>query len=134
MNSIQRHQLALANKEADRVPVAPSFLTRAARAAGIRQIDYHTDPELLAEAQIQHCERFDFDGLFISSDNVILYEALGGKIFFPDENSYPFWTDPLIIDREDLVKYKIPDPNKDGRLPVLIEAAKIAMERSVHKW
>jgi len=36
MNSLERHKLALDMKEADRVPVAPSFLTRAVRKAGHR--------------------------------------------------------------------------------------------------
>ena len=54
MNSVERHRLALALKEPDRVPVAPSFLTRTVRIAGVRQYDYHTDPEVLASAQIAH--------------------------------------------------------------------------------
>jgi uroporphyrinogen decarboxylase len=129
MNSLKRHQLALEMKEADRVPLAPSFLTRTMRVAGIRQYDYHTNPEVLASAQISHCEKYDFDGVFISSDNVIMYEALGGEIFYPDEDSYPLWTDPIITDSRDLSKLRIPDPQKAGRMPLVIEAAQIAMDR-----
>ena len=104
MNSLERHRLTLEMKEPDRVPVAPSFLTRVIRSAGIRQYDYHTNAEVLASAQIAHCERYDFDGLYISSDNVIMYEALGGEIVFPDENSYPFWTTPVIENSQDLAR------------------------------
>ena len=105
MNSLERFQTALAMKEPDRVPVAPSVLTRAIKKAGAKQYDYHTNPEVLANAQILHCDLYDFDGMYISSDNVIMYEALGGKIIYPDEHSYPFWTDPLITKVSDLVKY-----------------------------
>ena len=129
MNSVERHRLALALKEPDRVPVAPSFLTRTVRIAGVRQYDYHTDPEVLASAQIAHCDRYDFDGVYISSDNVIMYEALGGKIFYPDDRSYPFWSDPLLTSSKDLHKLKLPDPFKAGRMPVLIEAARLAAQR-----
>ncbi len=122
--------MALAMAAPDRVPVAPSFLTRAIRQAGVRQYDYHTRPEVLAAAQIDHCERYDFDGAYISSDNVVLYEALGGRIVYPDEHSYPFWTDPLLGGSHDLARLHVPDPERDGRLPVLIEAACIAMERA----
>ena len=129
MNSLERHRLTLEMKEPDRVPVAPSFLTRVIRSAGIRQYDYHTNAEVLASAQIAHCERYDFDGLYISSDNVIMYEALGGEIVFPDENSYPFWTTPVIENSQDLARLRIPDPSSAGRMPLVIEAARIAMER-----
>jgi uroporphyrinogen decarboxylase len=129
MNSVERHCTTLEMKEPDRVPVAPSFLTRAIGTAGVRQYDYHTNPDVLAAAQIGHCERYDFDGVFISSDNVIMYEALGGRIVFKDEHSYPFWTDPLLDDSRDLSRLKVPDPSTDGRMPVVIEAARLAAER-----
>jgi uroporphyrinogen decarboxylase len=129
MNSVERHQLALAMKEPDRVPVAPSFLTRASQLAGVRQYDYHTNPEVLASAQIAHCDRYDFDGVYVSSDNVIMYEALGGEIIYPDDNSYPFWTTPVITDSRDVAHLRVPDPMQAGRMPVLIEAARLAVER-----
>ncbi len=129
MNSLERHRLALAMQEPDRVPVAPSFLTRTMLKAGVRQYDYHTNPEVLASAQIDHCERYDFDGVYISSDNVIMYEALGGVIFYPDENSYPFWTDPVIERSKDLARLRVPDPAHAGRMPLLVEASRLAVER-----
>jgi uroporphyrinogen decarboxylase len=95
----------------------------------VRQYDYHTNPEVLASAQIDHCERYDFDGVYISSDNVIMYEALGGKIVFPDDNSYPFWTTPVITSSRDLAHLRVPDPAHAGRMPMLIEAAHMAVER-----
>ena len=51
---MERFQTALAMKEPDRVPVAPSVLTRAIKKAGAKQYDYHTNPEVLANAQILH--------------------------------------------------------------------------------
>ncbi len=129
MNSVERHRLALEMKEPDRVPVAPSFLTRTMLKAGVRQYDYHTNAEVLTSAQIDHCERYDFDGVYISSDNVIMYEALGGQIVYPDENSYPFWTTPVITDSRDLAHLRVPDPSHAGRMPMLIEAAHMAVER-----
>jgi uroporphyrinogen decarboxylase len=117
-------------KEPDRVPVAPSVLTRAIKKAGVKQYDYHTNPEVLANAQILHCDLYDFDGMYISSDNVIMYEALGGKIIYPDEHSYPFWTDPLITKVSDLAKLSVADPAVAGRMPMVIEAARIAVEKA----
>jgi len=133
MNSVERHRLALAMKEPDRVPVAPSFLTRASQKAGVRQYDYHTNPEVLASAQIAHCDCYDVDGVYISADNGIMYEALGGQIIYPDENSYPFWTTPVIENGKDLARLRVPDPAHAGRMPMLIEAAHIAAERVGHR-
>jgi len=129
MNSIERHLHALRFEEGDRAPVAPSFLTRAIRLAGVTHYAYHTNPEVLAEAQIGHCEEYDYDGVYISSDNVIMYEALGGRIAFPDENSYPIWTDPVIFSPADLPRLRVPEPASAGRMPVVLEAARIAARR-----
>jgi len=133
MTSLERHLAALRLEEADRVPVAPSFLMRAARKAGVKQRAYHTNPEVLAGAQINHCESYDFDGLYVSSDNVIMYEALGGEIVFPDDDSYPFWTEPLITGRADLGKLTVPDPLASGRMPMIIEASTIAAREVGHR-
>lgn len=129
MNAVERHRRALAMQEPDRVPVAPSLLTRPCQFIGARQVDYHTNPEVLASAQIAHCDRYDFDGVYISSDNVIMYEALGGRIIYPDDNSYPFWTEPVITSVQDLAHLRVPDPAHAGRMPVVIEAARLATER-----
>lgn len=133
MNSLDLHRQALALDKPQRVPVAPSFLTRAVRVSGMRQHDYHTDPHVLARAQIDHCERYDFDGVYISSDNVILYEALGGQIVFPDADSYPMWTEPLVASPRDLSSLHWPEPERDGRMPVVIQAAALAMDLVGHR-
>jgi len=129
VNSIERHLKALHFEEADRVPVAPSFLTRAIRRAGVTHHAYHTNPEVLANAQIGHCEAYDFDGVYISSDNVIIYEALGGQIAFPDEDSYPIWTTPVIYSMVNLPRLRVPNPATAGRMPVVLEAARLAVEQ-----
>jgi uroporphyrinogen decarboxylase len=129
MHTVERYQCAIHGDTPDRVPVAPSVLTRAIRRAGIRQYDFHTNPEVLAQAAIDHCEAFDFDGLYISSDNVIIYEALGGHIIFPDADSYPFWTTPLLTDAAGLAALSVPDPKTSGRMPVVIEASRLAAQQ-----
>lgn len=91
--------------------------------------DFHTNPEVLAQAAIDHCEAFDFDGLYISSDNVIIYEALGRRVIFPDDDSYPFWTDPLLTDAAGLATLSVPDPLSSGRMPVVIEASRLTAEQ-----
>jgi MtaA/CmuA family methyltransferase len=97
-------------------------LVRAAQHAGISQYRYHTDPLALASAQVIHTRDYDYDGVFISSDNVVLYSALGGKIVFPDEDSYPHWTNPLLSGVEDLATLSVPDPQLSDRMS-LVQAA-----------
>jgi len=126
VDCVERHRKVLTGEIPDRVPVAPSLLVRPVRRAGLRQRDYHTNPDVLARTQVEHCDAYDFDGMIISSDNVIMYEALGGRIVFQDDDSYPFWTDPLVRDGTDLARLKVPDPERDGRMPVLLEASRLA--------
>lgn len=129
MNSVERINAALSLKVPDRVPVAPSLLTRPVRRAGVRQYDYHTNPAVLADAQIAHCDAYDFDGFIVSSDNVIMYEAMGGRIAFHDDHSYPFWTDPLIKHPRNAARLSIPAPATAGRMPMMVEASRLAYRK-----
>ena len=124
MNSRERVLTALNLQEPDRVPVIPFIISFAAKYAGLRFIDYCKSAEKLAEAQIVTARRFRIDAVYADSDPVIEIEAMGAQVqYYEDE--VPTVAKPHVRKGEDVELLKSPDPWKDGRLPIWLEATKI---------
>lgn len=127
-NALERVLNAIQGRLYDRVPVFPSMINAATRIQNRNQKYYSTDGKYLAETLIRNRELFDYDGIYVSSDNWIMHSALGGEVNFPDDDE-PMGTEVLCKNFYDYRKLFLPDPLKDGRMPVIIEATKIIMEK-----
>ena len=127
MNSRERVLKALALQKSDRVPVVPFIITFAAKYAGFKFIEYAKHSEVLAKSQITMARRFKIDAVYVDSDPVIEIEAMGAEIRYPEDES-PMATKPTVRGSSDIRSLKIPDPEKDGRLPVWLDAIKILKE------
>ncbi len=116
----------------------PLIMTFAARHLGVKYVDYIRDPAVMARAQYGVCEDFGVDVLATTSDPVSELSALGGDLtWFEDDPPAPDPNRPLLADRADLAKLRVPDLHgknrmadrltaihemrrlSDGRLPVL---------------
>ncbi len=128
MNSLQRVYKAIFGNDYDRIPVFPSMINAATWIQNRNQKYYSTDGKYLAETLIKNREIFDYDGIYVSSDNWIMHSALGGKVNFPDDDE-PMGTEVLCRHIDDYKKLSVPDPLKNGRMPVIVEATKITMEK-----
>ena len=128
MNSRERVLKALALQKSDRVPVVPFIITFAARYAGFKVIQYAKDPGILAESQIAMARRFKIDAVYVDSDPVIEIEAMGAKIKYLEDES-PMASGPVVKASSDIRSLSVPDPEKDGRLPVWLNAIKILKEK-----
>lgn len=111
----------LAHKPVDRVPVMPFICNWAAHVAGYKLGEYHTNGKIMAEAQLKAWKLHGLDLVNPDSDNYYIAEGLGVKTQIMEDST------PTVIDRPvkelDDVKYlQIPDPYKDGRMPVILEA------------
>ncbi len=88
---------------------------------GIAYADYCKDARLMAECQIAAVEEFDYDWCWLQVDDCIEFEPLG-VVTKGDTNilratsGYP----PPTFDT--LRRLRMPDPYKDGRMPVLLDA------------
>ena len=67
------------------------------------------------------------DGAYISSDNWIVHGALGGQIDFPEDDE-PWGRGPVLDDWAKLDDLAVPDPQRDGRMPFMLAAARKAIE------
>ena len=128
MNSRERVLKALAYQKSDRVPVVPFIITFAAKYGGTKFIEYATNSKVLAECQIAVAKRFRIDATYVDSDPIIEIEAMGAKVRYPEDES-PSAIEPAVRSRKDLVLLKQPDPEKDGRLPIWINAIEILKEK-----
>ncbi|MFB0563065.1 MAG: uroporphyrinogen decarboxylase family protein [Candidatus Lokiarchaeia archaeon] len=55
-------------------------------------------------------------------------DAMGAEVIFP-EDAIPEIRKPGVKTPEDLENLKIPDPHKDGRMPLVLEACKLVREK-----
>ena len=124
MNSKERVLKALALEKPDRVPVVPFMITFAAKYAGFKFIDYATNSKILAQSQIATARRFKIDAVYVDSDPVVEIEAMGAKVRYSEDES-PAASTPVVKSPKDIRSLRIPDPEKDGRMPVWLDAIRI---------
>jgi len=121
MNSAQRIEKAVIGEQPDRVPVAPYMGNFGARLAGVPIDRYCRSAKLMADAQYRAWQLCGQDVLVAQSDNYYIAEGFGLVIdHHPDSTPTP--RHPLIDNPKDILSLKVPDPRKDGRMPVYLEA------------
>ncbi|MBN1676112.1 MAG: uroporphyrinogen decarboxylase family protein [Kiritimatiellae bacterium] len=104
-----------------RIPVFACSEEFDVRVCGTTYEAYCQDPEKMAACQIAAVETFDYDWAWLQVDDCIEFEVLGvgtkgaGNIL---RATYGY----LPATAETLNGLKMPDPHKDGRMPVLLEA------------
>lgn len=112
----------LAGRSPDRLPVAPAVgVDHAAKRAGLSLRAAMSDPTAMARVLLDAARADGSDLLLVFSDVVVEAEAMGAKIEWPE--GIP----PRVVGHVDPAAAKHPDPERDGRLPVVLEAARIAI-------
>jgi uroporphyrinogen decarboxylase len=77
----------------------------------------------MAGAQLAAWERVGHDILFPDADNYYLVEPFGCQVEFFDESA-PALVRPALERPEDVFDLQVPDPHRDGRMPVYLEATR----------
>jgi uroporphyrinogen decarboxylase len=123
MNSRELILNAINGKPHDRVPVAQHNFTFCLKHYGITMKQYRENPLLAAKALANTCYDFGYDCIIIDFDTCTLAEAMGSKLGFPDHE--PARVNEYFIQSiDDFEKLRVPDPNKDGRLPLWLETTR----------
>jgi uroporphyrinogen decarboxylase len=128
MNAKERCLKVLANEIPDRVPVMPQDSHVAAHLAGVDFVDYAFDVQKRADAIIAQRERFDFDGCVMGGDTACLAESVGVEVEFSKKEA-PRALGGILKDYDMVKDLKLPDPKKDGRLPVWVETVREVSNR-----
>ncbi|EDY82200.1 Uroporphyrinogen decarboxylase family [Verrucomicrobiia bacterium DG1235] len=119
----------------DRIPFCPAIYEHKGFLIGKTPSEICRDPDLLVEGLLAEYERYKPDFLTVGIDVYnVEAEALGCKIvYFDDSPDVPGVEDYPIKNLADIDKLKIPDPTKDGRMPLYLEAAKKLHEKVGHE-
>jgi [methyl-Co(III) methanol-specific corrinoid protein]:coenzyme M methyltransferase len=130
-SSWNRFQDALKGRPKDRVPVIAGTSIWAATnfpEASLQEIA--SEPELIAKAQLWARDQTGIDALYPIADPLFIAEAFGCRVRFLETGPL---VDPLIISLdciEDVENLPFPDFRKTGRLPVVLEAARILSKKT----
>lgn len=104
----------------DRPSVIPQIFAHAAMVAGLKVDDYLGSPETAARCQLAAWRHYGLDAVFAVIDLTIEAEALGGTVM-RHSGLYPAISTPPFSSDQDFTAIKVPDPNKAGRLPGVLE-------------
>lgn len=126
MTSKERTIAALTGKPYDRIPVNLLISDHAARVIGVTVGDYNKSARLMAKGQVAAWRRYGADNVNTGPGLIGIAEAIGSKIAFPD--STPYVADHVVKEEGDLDRLMVPDPERDGRLPLFLEAATIVLK------
>jgi uroporphyrinogen decarboxylase len=124
MNSLARVRTVLAGGIPDRVPVCLHNFMLATREAGVRMEEYRVNPEAIARTHLHAVEKYGYDCILVDTDTTLLAEAMGAKsACAPNEPGRI--TVPAIRSLREAGGLKVVNPEKDGRIPALLEAVRI---------
>ncbi|MGD9136362.1 MAG: uroporphyrinogen decarboxylase family protein [Desulfobacterales bacterium] len=120
-NNGKKHIIsALMRRHSDRVPVTVLIGPYCSRLTNYSIKEILRDAQKSTEAHLAFYERFSPDSVIVYNDIYLEAEALGCELDFPEDDiSHPKTV--LLENKSRLARLKIPDPNKDGRLPYFIE-------------
>ena len=104
----------------DRVPVTPFNREWCARQAGYKFSEVMVNTEKYVYSQLYCAKKFGYDMVLDLLAVHAESEAMGSILKIP-EDAPPFVEKPAVQDyKQDFPKLKIPNPSKDGRLPIIL--------------
>lgn len=125
MRSRELVQRALAGLDVPRPPVGPLAVHYCATYRGVSLRDYTLDAAVLADCVVRYYERFRPDAVWVSADTWVTAEAMGARVGFPgDQQPMAGTGDALIRQASDVDRVPPPDPAKQARCPLMIDAVR----------
>jgi uroporphyrinogen decarboxylase len=123
MKALERTRKAIRGEAVDYIPNFPILIAPACQLVGVKQRDYSLDPDVMADTLIRARELIDADGIYVSRDNWVHHEALGGDLIFPeDDESYS--KRPILDSIGEFPRLKVPDPESAPGMKTLLAAAR----------
>lgn len=125
MTKRERVETTYALGAPDRVPFVPAVYEHKARLIGRAPSQVCRSLDLLLEALEAELATYDPDALTVGVDVYnVEAEAAGAAVrYFDGSNDVPAVVEPLVAGPSDLRKLGRPDPGRDGRMPLFVEAA-----------
>ena len=126
MNGYQRVMNALHFEPADRVAIVPELIQHNLDVAGRTHSAFSSNPDVMCEVILAGLKAYETDAVYVSSDNYLIVEAMGGEVKLPPDDP-PALLHPAVNCIEDAVKLEPLDVTR-GRIPVILEATRMLRE------
>lgn len=110
-------------EEVDRIPIALIAGETIPLLYGISISDYYFSADLMVRVESKIAEDFQADNMGMGLGLRTLVEALGTKLKYSD-NNVSYILEPAVRDYSELEGRRFIDIEKDGRIPIMIEAFK----------
>lgn len=127
MTPLERLTAFIEGKPYDRIPINPSMGDHACIVAGSKVSECNLSAKKMAEAQIAAYREYGHDFVGTAPGQVAIPEAVGSIIGFPDYST-AYVKEPVVKEISDLERLEIPNPHRDGRLPIFLEANNIILD------
>ncbi len=105
----------------ERLKVSISLCETAITLFGVNTRDYYFNADTMADVEARFWERFRPDGASISITLRGMAEAMGSVISYKN-HCIPSVETPRVREPKDVYGLRVPDPLKDGRLPIVLDA------------
>lgn len=128
MRSLERVKRSIGGKDVDYLPYFPEVIAAACQITGVTQSAYSTDPHIMADTLIKVRDLCDFDGIYVSRDNLILHQAVGGEVIFPDDDE-PYNERTVLDSIGEYTKLSLPSPEKAPGMKTVLEAARFVRQQ-----
>lgn len=115
-------------EEVDRIPTTLSAGETIPALYGISIHDYYFSADLMVEVESRLAEDFGADNMGMGLGLRTVAEALGTKMHYSDDN-LAYIEDPVIKDYRQIDQMEIINIERDGRLPIMIEAFSRLIEK-----
>jgi len=131
-----RLKAVLANKKTDRPPViCPGGMMSAATSEVFVTNDHvdanlHTNPIIMAQVAEAIRKNTGFENLGVPFCMTVEAEMFGSVVDFGDAEVEPCITQYGITELADIMNHPLPNPQTDGRLPVILDAIKLLASRN----
>ncbi len=132
MTPIERMTAYFKGQDVDRQPCSPKMGETMCTIIGASPREYYFSAEKMAQTEIALYQELKHDSLSISATLRGVAEAMGSKIKY-FEDSIPIVERPAISKIEEIDSLKPSNPEKDGRLPLVIKALKILQKELGHE-
>jgi len=130
MNGRERVLAMMDGGPVDRAPLMPITMMFAADHVGVKYGKYASDYRVLADAQIQTAEAYDFDYVSCISDPAREATDCGARVeLFDDQPPAIVESDAFLADKAKLASLDIPDPLGENRMHDRVRAAALFKER-----
>ncbi|WXG46161.1 MAG: uroporphyrinogen decarboxylase family protein [Candidatus Atabeyarchaeum deiterrae] len=129
LSPFDRVRSAIELRETDRVPVVPEITYTCGRLVHLKFSEALKSAEKMAKALVTGYKEFGYDGIYAGWEGsfTVTAEAMGSKLKIPDDG-IPSVDGALVNQETDLDKIRIPDPKRDGRLPLHLQSIKLIRE------